>query len=344
MRGEAAEWRKERAADYRMQQRSPRGNGPIAALCALVLCALAFLAACDSRSPVAPVGSLITLSANPDRIEAFGKSEITVLVRKSTGFPANAGTIVFLNVNRGRIVAQATTDIDGIASATYFGDGQVGTATIRANTGAAVEASADIEVGLAANSVTLQVTPTSVPETGGIIELLALVRDDVGSPLPGANANFRTEVGTLSSGGEFQTTDEDGSVRDTLTLTMDELTILTSDQFEVTVEVSDETGGLLTESFTVLIRRLPVANFSALVSFLTVTFNDSSTGGPTEWEWTFGDGSSSTEQNPVHAYAEAGTYVITLTVRNSLGESTRSRSVTVTEPPDDGGGGDEGEV
>jgi PKD repeat protein len=69
---------------------------------------------------------------------------------------------------------------------------------------------------------------------------------------------------------------------------------------------------------------------------LQVTFDDASSGSPTTWSWSFGDGTTSTEQNPVHTYSAAGTYSVTLTVKNSAGDtSTRTRSgyITVSPPP-----------
>jgi len=48
---------------------------------------------------------------------------------------------------------------------------------------------------------------------------------------------------------------------------------------------------------------------------LLVTFTDTSTGSPTEWNWTFGDGGTSTLQNPTHNYEIAGTYTVNLTTR-----------------------------
>lgn len=52
----------------------------------------------------------------------------------------------------------------------------------------------------------------------------------------------------------------------------------------------------------------------------------------TNWVWQFGDGSTSTEQNPMHQYAdESGQYRVTLTVTDSDGRtSTRSRLITVS--------------
>jgi len=40
------------------------------------------------------------------------------------------------------------------------------------------------------------------------------------------------------------------------------------------------------------------------------------------WQWDFGDGNSSTEQNPVHVYDEGGYYVATLTAKDKSGSST----------------------
>jgi PKD repeat protein len=55
---------------------------------------------------------------------------------------------------------------------------------------------------------------------------------------------------------------------------------------------------------------------------LTVSFTDQSRGNPTEWLWEFGDGATSTEQNPSHTYSAAGSYNITLTVTNAYGSDT----------------------
>lgn len=68
----------------------------------------------------------------------------------------------------------------------------------------------------------------------------------------------------------------------------------------------------------------PVANFSASPTSgnvsLTVNFTDNSTGVPTSWKWSFGDGKSSTEKNPQHIYTKAGKYTVSLTVKNSFGK------------------------
>lgn len=74
-----------------------------------------------------------------------------------------------------------------------------------------------------------------------------------------------------------------------------------------------------------------VAAFTAVTNeTLTVFFDESSTGFPTSWAWSFGDGGpSSTLREPTHTYAAAGSYVVTLTVRDPDAQDTTSAVVTV---------------
>jgi len=67
---------------------------------------------------------------------------------------------------------------------------------------------------------------------------------------------------------------------------------------------------------------------------LTVNFIDQSTGGVTAWSWTFGDGGTSTQQNPGHVYNNAGVYTVSLIVTNSVGSDTETKTnyITVNGP------------
>ena len=63
----------------------------------------------------------------------------------------------------------------------------------------------------------------------------------------------------------------------------------------------------------------PIAVFEVVQSCSTKylkTFVDRSIGADT-WYWTFGDGSSSTQQNPTHTYANTGTYTVKLFITNA---------------------------
>lgn len=68
---------------------------------------------------------------------------------------------------------------------------------------------------------------------------------------------------------------------------------------------------------------------------VTVTFTDTSTNGPTSWQWDFGDGERSTEQSPTHEYGLAGSYTVTLRVGNDEGfdDVVRQSLITVEAPP-----------
>jgi gliding motility-associated-like protein len=72
-------------------------------------------------------------------------------------------------------------------------------------------------------------------------------------------------------------------------------------------------------SCTVNVSAPPVAAFDTASTGFTVNFSDLSTGGATSWSWDFGDGSSSTSQNPSHPYSANGIYTVCLTAINSNG-------------------------
>ncbi|MCB0515420.1 MAG: PKD domain-containing protein [Chitinophagales bacterium] len=74
------------------------------------------------------------------------------------------------------------------------------------------------------------------------------------------------------------------------------------------------------------------AAFSASISDLSVTFSDSSEGANT-WSWNFGDGITSTQQNPTHTFSASGTYNVCLTITgdNACTDQTCS-SISVVAP------------
>lgn len=85
---------------------------------------------------------------------------------------------------------------------------------------------------------------------------------------------------------------------------------------------------------------VPTASFvgspTSIVEGASVQFTDTSTGLPTSWAWTFGDGGTSTERNPVHQYLNAGGYTVSLVATNAQGSSapfTRVTYISVTVAP-----------
>ena len=83
----------------------------------------------------------------------------------------------------------------------------------------------------------------------------------------------------------------------------------------------------------------PTADFAANPTSgpapLGVSFTDKSTGVITYWSWEFGDGGTSTVQNPTHTYKSPGTYTVVLTVTGPGGADDATATVLVTKrrPP-----------
>jgi len=67
---------------------------------------------------------------------------------------------------------------------------------------------------------------------------------------------------------------------------------------------------------------------------LTVRFFDQSQGDVNEWLWSFGDGATSSDQNPEHTYTAAGTYTVKLTAKKGSQSNTITKTayVTVDDP------------
>jgi chitodextrinase len=73
------------------------------------------------------------------------------------------------------------------------------------------------------------------------------------------------------------------------------------------------------------VNHAPIAAFTTSCSATSCTFHDGSVdldGNLTAWQWTFGDGSSSNDENPSHLYAAPGSYSVTLTVTDDRGATT----------------------
>ena len=74
----------------------------------------------------------------------------------------------------------------------------------------------------------------------------------------------------------------------------------------------------------------PIANFSATPTSgtapLNVNFSDESENNPISWQWDFGDGNTSTQQNPSYTYNDDGNYTVSLIVSNNDGSDTKTKT------------------
>lgn len=166
-----------------------------------------------------------------------------------------------------------------------------------------------------------------------------------------SNEIFKTIDGATPTGGSGNYTFEyqistDNTVFTTLAGANSEDLILDTAIFEYGFNTFRRivTDGFCTDTsntLTILFLEAPVSNFSFdtlcvgdLVQFTDeITVADSTTT-IIGWNWTFGDGQSSTDQNPTNTYSTAGTYTVNLRVdaANSCSDSI-AKSITVTPPP-----------
>jgi len=122
----------------------------------------------------------------------------------------------------------------------------------------------------------------------------------------------------------------------------------TPGSYDVTLTATSTLGGCSSTSTVVgyiTVHPNPVADFTAPLSTSIinpeVTYTDNSTissGSIASWNWTFGDtfssvtDNTSTLQNPIHTFTEAGTYCATLTVTSNFGCTDNIQVCVVIEP------------
>ncbi len=73
--------------------------------------------------------------------------------------------------------------------------------------------------------------------------------------------------------------------------------------------------------------------FSTIGCSQSINFQDASFGSATSWSWDFGNGTTSSEQNPVYAYSDAGTYQVSLEIgkEGELNSVTKEIQVTFND-------------
>ena len=227
-----------------------------------------------------------------------------------------------------------SSDSDGtvVAWSWSFGDGSTSGAQHPSRTFAAPE-TYDVTLTVTDNSGgtghrTMPVT-VSAPSSG--IMLSATGRSD-------ATAQYMTlkwtgasgsSVDIYRNGARLRTTANDGSDTNGRTFQGDATYVFRVCQAGTTICSNEATvtfGGGTTNV-------PPSANFTSNCAGLACAFVDASSdndGTLSGWNWTFGDGASSTERSPAHSFGAGGTYSVTLRVRDNVGaEGQRTLPVTV---------------
>jgi gliding motility-associated-like protein len=178
-----------------------------------------------------------------------------------------------------------------------------------------------------AGTYTLNVTDTATG-CSGTITATALV-----NPLPSANftatnvcigsSTLFTDISNISTGviTSWSWNFGDGSVSGAQNPSH---TYASAGTYTVSLAITSSTGCNATYTGSVSVNPLPVANFTALnscqnaSSFFT-DLSSVSSGNITAYAWSFGDGGTSTQQNPSHSYAASGNFNVTLQVTTAGG-------------------------
>ncbi|MBO6025648.1 MAG: PKD domain-containing protein [Bacteroidales bacterium] len=144
--------------------------------------------------------------------------------------------------------------------------------------------------------------------------------------------------GNAQEGATYTWTAPDGWTASGSTVTRPNCTLAMAGTYTCTIHVGSQSNSATTQ---VEIFANPTANFTASSACLgqPVQFTSSSTTNPSgqtisSYLWNFGDGQTSTQQNPTHQYSTAGNYNVSLTV--SCGGScsdTKQQTVTVYAVP-----------
>jgi len=112
--------------------------------------------------------------------------------------------------------------------------------------------------------------------------------------------------------------------------------------YTVTLNVINSNGCISSDSTIIHIHKSPTADFSVTTVDCSpdpVPFTDLSTPGSgasiASWQWDFGNGATSTDQNPIYQYTTTGTYTVQLIVTNNFGCSdTATQDVEILLAPD----------
>ena len=286
----------------------------------LVFTAAGYAGATSSAIQVRPIGTSTTITSDSPDPSAAGQG-VTVGFRVSSGGPVPTGSVTI-------------TVPDGPATCSGTLQGGEGSCQIVLN---------------GAGQRTLQASYSGAP---GLLRSSDAEGHQVGAATPenrAPHADFNSHCNGLTCDFVDGSSDPDGRVvawswnfgdgSAPVTQQNPTHTFLTGGRYEVALTATDDDGASHTTTKNVDVRappppppenQAPSADFSADCADLSCRFDNRSTdpdGKIASRAWTFGDGATSSEDNPRHDYAAANAYSVTLTVTDDDGASA-----TVTKP------------
>ena len=301
---------------------------------ALAACMGILASGCDKMPLLAPQLSTITVSSSSSVVQANGTAEIRATVLEQPGTPVQNGTTVTFTTNLGTLTPSEARTLNGVATVQFVGNGQSGTAEIKAISGGAVSEALALSVGAAAaGRVNVSANPSRVPPTGGTSTITATVVDAVGNPLRGVPVTFTTTNGTFSA--TVVNSDSTGTAATTLT---------TSREASVTATAGGTTSTAVV--ITIAVRPTVAITLAAgstptegAITTLSITANAATGGAPIQSVTVaYGDGSSDDLGSVTgtiavqHVYGDDGTYTPTVTAQDTAGTSATASTVIFVQP------------
>ena len=299
---------------------------------------------CDKVPLLAPSNSIITLFSSRTILPINGTAQITATVIEQSGTPAHNGTLVTFTSSLGTLDPREAVTRNGQAVVTLHAGTESGIATVTAFSGSAqstgstgpdgtTTSSSALTVtigGAATASISLTATPGSVSPRGETVTVVASVADVNGNLLPGVPVSFSVSAGSLGTASVL--TDANGQA--TTTVTTDRETVVTA------------TSGPQTATTTIQVNILPAVTVVAtpaassvdepVIFAVTVTPGSSAIA---DVSINFGDGSSQAlgalagPTTVSHTYKVAGSFIVTVTVRDTSNATVEVVTVIAIESP-----------
>jgi len=275
-------------------------------------------------------GDVINLLAETLQILPGGSVTITITGVKASGHPMPENTLVQLLADSGKFLDQQGNEIvavqliDGKAKARYQSDVNfTGEAVnITAKSGAALVNPEQLVITISSIEIVqlfMTAKPLTLPPSGGTAEIIVTAYDGRQEVVPGKKIFLETTAGTLTPSSPI-ITDSAGKV--TASLYTDKTSAVTASYKEIKKTINIEVG----------VNEAPKASFEfspqnplmgETVYFVSTSSDPDGT--IVEYNWNFGDGTSSDEVNPSHRFPvteEAKEYQVVLTVTDDGGKKS----------------------
>lgn len=309
----------------------------------IALCLLVSLMSCKKGLYIPTEGDTIFLTVNPATLLPGETATVSISGIKANGNPMADETLVQLQVDVGSLknlegnAVEAVVLSEGKARVLYLSDVDPagGTATITASSGSATispEALTILITSMDVAQLFMTAEPLQLPPEGGATTITVTAVNSSIDPINGAKIWLDTTAGALYEDkaktiflttflvtGDRDKNQEDGKV--TVYLETSEAATVTA-TYKAVAQSVDITLG---------VNNAPIADFNfsptAPVSGDTVYFISAASdpdGDSISHFWQFGDGATSSAENPSHLYpevTEATEYVVQLTVTDSSGLS-----------------------